>query len=732
MAKHYPQITSIAVHPGVGKTEILKHTESSMAMCLLTAANFLLKSAAESVVTYALSYAQLKASSLPYLAFNLFHRNFKATIMFYTFASAPAPSGNSSQRNLKRPKVSRACNYCRQHRVRCDTESPCSRCVANNIECVMSSPGSRPPESPQVPQSDSLSSQETAVPSTRSASPSVVPSKPEGMDSTVGFMSKISAFCSAISQLSSDSVDDSPPPYPSPGGQLLLNASRGLATVLSRPQVLHLLDIYWARCHPLVPILNRARVDALCQTLWSTDDSELHSSPLIDGVVALCLNYLDISGLNRRLVGLCREQGDTSLAYFRRCVTATSQYAAFAEPSLERLQCYVLMTLYLLDAGEHQPAYNMIGLALRIAQALNLHHGLPDAEPDANLGRRVWWTILHLNFRCGRLLGRPIGVQLAETTCPLPSADEFVHHTRVVSLTGATLAVTEALSRHPSPPREDRITQIESRASALSAEAYRLLEWRDQQLRPAIRRPLHVDNRGALESLAWIHSAVDASPSQVLHSVLIELQYYDEIIGLHRPFVCFPNRNLIPQRSPKADAHATTALHHAMATVDLGYRVMSTTDVLYGRSEVYQWQWNALLTLIGFQMSYPLCEFAPSARRHAQLALELFSAADSRNMVAVRAAAVTRSLCAKVDSLVKILKSDDHRPASPNAEKHYDGELDASVAPCGISHPNSEALWSWTDVTNPDVWSAYSDGITGVLADFPNLPFGNDNFFSLP
>ncbi|KAL7622414.1 hypothetical protein AAE478_007919 [Parahypoxylon ruwenzoriense] len=649
--------------------------------------------------------------------------------MFYTFASTPTPGGTASQRNPKRPKVARACNYCRQHRVRCDTESPCSRCLANNIECIVSPPNNRPPESPRISQSDSLSTQETAVPSTRSSTPNPVSSKSDGMDSTVGFMSKISAFYSTISQLPSDPADDSPPPYPSPDRQLLLNVGKEPATLLSKAQVVHLLDIYWTRCHPLAPILNRALVDALCQTLWASDGSELQSAPLIDGIISLSLHFLDSSGLNRRLLGLHWEQGDPSLAYFRRCMAATSQYAAFAEPTLDRLQCYVLMTLYLLDAGEHQPAYNMIGLALRIAHALNIHHSLPDADPNVHLACRIWWTILHLNFQCARLLGRPVGVQLAETTCPLPPGDEFTYHTRSVGLTKATLAVTETLSRHPNRPHEDRIAQVESRAAVLSAEIYRLREWRDQQLRPAIQRPLHVDNREARD---WIQSAADASPSQLLRGVLLELQYYDEIIGLHRSFICFPNGLLIPQRSAQADAHATTSMIHAMATVDLAHRIMSTTDVLYGRSEVYQWQWNALLTLIGFLMAYPLCDYSPTARHHAQLALEIFSSADPRNTVAVRAAAVTRSLCAKVDSLVQMLKSDGHRAASPNNEKQFNSRWDDANAPIDLSHPNSEALWSWTDMTNPDVWSAYSDGITGVIADFPNLPFSNDGFFSLP
>ncbi|KAI2469634.1 fungal-specific transcription factor domain-containing protein [Annulohypoxylon bovei var. microspora] len=643
--------------------------------------------------------------------------------MFYTFASSPGD--RSSRPGEKRSKVSRACNYCRQHRVRCDAASPCSRCLANNIECVAWSSGYQPPESLRISQDDSLSSQNTIIPSSQATSPSPAVSRSEGIDSTVGFMSKITNFCSTISQLSSNSVDGLPPPYPSADGQLLLDEDKGPSTMLSKSQLGRLLDIYWARYHSLIPILNRSRVVELFEPLWDPDDCEKQSVPLIDGITALCLKYLDSSGLNHRLLGLRWEQGDPSLAYFRRCVAAAGRLAAFAEPCLDCLQCYVLMTLYLLDAGEHQSAYNMVGLALRISQALNLHHGLPDSDPNTHIARRIWWTILQLNFRCARLLGRPVGVQLTEITCQLPPSNEFTYHTQALALTKTILAVTEALSQRPSHAHGDRIAQIRSRASALSSEVRQLLNWRDQQLLPIIGRPLHVDNREACE---WIYSVADASPSQVLHSTLLELQYYDEIIGLHRPFICFPNGLLNSQHIPRADDHATTSLNHAIATVDLTYRIMSTTDVLFGRSDVYQWLWNALLTLIGFLMAYPFCIYAPTARHHAQLCLEVFTAADPRNIVALRAAAMTSSLCAKVDTLVEMLKSDRQQTPSSNGENLRNGGSVNSSTPADPSHPNSDALWSWTEMTNPDMWSAYSDEITGVLADFPSLPFDNDGF----
>jgi hypothetical protein len=647
--------------------------------------------------------------------------------MFHTFSSEP-PDTSPSKRKRKRAKVTRACDYCREHRVRCDIEAPCSRCLENKIKCSLSLQSSQDHERPHNPSTELLSTYKpVAWPITRSMDSS--PSKLEEIDSTVGFMSRINAFCSSIEELSSES-DVSPPPYSSVDRPLVLDPSKHTAPKILKDQALHLLDVYWTRFHHLNPILNRSTIDALCEALKASDTFELHGVPLVDGIIAFSLRHLYSSGMNGRLLGLTLEREGSSLVHFQRCLSTTSQDTVFAEPSLERIQCYVLMTLYLLDAGQHQTAYNMIGLALRNAHLLNLQRGLSETDPDMHLARRIWWTVVHLDFRCARLLGCPMGVQLTETTCPLPDCHEYAYSARAVALTKTTLAMTEILSNRLCQPHQELTLHVESCADALSAEMYRLWEWRDQQLNPNLQRPLHVQHA---RSDDWIHAAIEANPTQLLHETLLKMQYYNEIIGLHRPFIRFPNRSLLPQRSPKADAHGTTALTNSMATVDLAHRIMSTTDMLYGCCQLYQWQWNALLTLIGFVMAHPLCIYASSARQHAQLALEIFSAADPKNLVASRAAALTRSLCAKVDSLVQMLKPDNQPVTIPDdTEIQANENVDEPGDSTEPSNFNSDALWSWTDMADPDAWTAYSDGITGVLADFPDLPFGNDGFLSGP
>jgi hypothetical protein len=174
--------------------------------------------------------------------------------VFYNFSSGPTSLPPHGRRDSKRVKVSRTCDYCKLYRVRCDADIPCSRCVANKTKCSLmpESEDSRRPGSRMVTSDASLSSRATTAsldkpsftslnrdivrPTDASAGAVPISSKPEGMDSTVGFMFRISAYCSTISQLSSDTSHDSPPPYPSPDQPLLLNADKAPSTaaVLSK------------------------------------------------------------------------------------------------------------------------------------------------------------------------------------------------------------------------------------------------------------------------------------------------------------------------------------------------------------------------------------------------------------------------------------------------------------------------------------------------------------------
>lgn len=112
----------------------------------------------------------------------------------------------------KRRKVNRACNHCRDSRVRCDPTTPCSPCVQNNINCSRRGDSlintgfnvDRQSSSGQLAQDASIEP------------PIIAPdSPPERMDSMLGFILRINAFCSGVLQLREPSSFSPNEPHPS-------------------------------------------------------------------------------------------------------------------------------------------------------------------------------------------------------------------------------------------------------------------------------------------------------------------------------------------------------------------------------------------------------------------------------------------------------------------------------------------------------------------------------------
>ncbi|PLB49318.1 hypothetical protein P170DRAFT_509891 [Aspergillus steynii IBT 23096] len=648
-----------------------------------------------------------------------------------------------SQRPLpKRRKVSRACDFCRAQRVRCDAFTPCSQCVANKVSCSRLQSSERPSGE------DSFSHQAGPVPdraddggaqalTTPQETP--VPGHEDGkaarddaalnsrLESMLGFISRLNNFCSGMSQLSQTSPTDDPPPaYTSPFGSEILAGANPTECDLSPAQVERLIQIFWDRLHPMIPII--------CSEDLKTQ------SPLRDAVTAYTMQYVFYSGLHSRLLGLQWKQfakGNRcsrviGMAYLQRCLSSATQYSVFSEPSLPILQCYCIMTLYLLDAGQHQAAYNMIGLAVRMARSLNFDSDAPvGVSPDEmDLTSRIWWTLVHLDFRCSRHLGKPFSAQLpvirSTPPCRLsdspPGSDYFPYHTQSIQLTYLALGVIESVARDKDPHRR---YDVEAQAQALTRHLGRLDKWRtalrqhswfqhlclDVPEMPQFPGPGPVPDPNTTTTTTYMTQP----PLQHQLSTLLSLQYHDIIISLHRVFIQFPTQPLIPRSSPQAEAHAATALKHGLAIIETVHRCMSNTDLFFGSCELYQYQWNAALTLMGFMLAYPFCYRCPTARGYIDLALETFEFAGPKNDVAMRAACLTRHLRAKVDKLMMILNIDHGKGTGGKEDVPVAqvGGNEVVVESTGLTPDlgDGNALWSWVDLIDPAAWPSYCDEV---------------------
>ncbi|KAJ5736339.1 uncharacterized protein N7483_001464 [Penicillium malachiteum] len=479
--------------------------------------------------------------------------------------------------------------------------------------------------------------------------------------------------------------------------------------------------------------------------------------------MAYCLQSIYHAGLHHRFLsvstGLNEAQESSSnrqqsslvtlfASYFQKALAANSHYLLYAEPALSDIQRHILMALFLLNSGEVLAAYNITGAAIRLAQSLDLQKPPAPQVPatEAKVRSRVWWTLVHLDFRCSRYLGKPMVVSLRDTTIDLPNDDpstdpafsELGFYVATITLTVVGKKVAESLANiHDTINVNDSTPQVELSAEYLTHEISRLFEWKDRIVKVEPFKNLvlvgspnqpqtHAAGVGLnLHDDIWMYNQ---SPNLTLQQTLLELQFHDLVIWFHRPFIQFPSHGLVPQRSPGADIHATTALRHALKVTEIIHRRMLNHDALYGCSDVYQYVWNALLTLVGFLLAYPLCYWVPIARQHVELSFQIFDTAKTSNPIASRAAHLARYLLGRVDALMEVLNTQAseshpraHSPAREQVAESWDQVDPEQSSGSFLPTPGTDDLMSWADTLDLKAWSGYCHEINDMLVDLPEI-----------
>ncbi|KAL2809359.1 hypothetical protein BJX63DRAFT_405932 [Aspergillus granulosus] len=681
----------------------------------------------------------------------------------------------------RRRKVANACDFCREHRVRCETATPCPPCAANNVPCVRSRPPHTPGKRNRVQRSsesnhqqdaqhtvdtnliDDLQNVEEASPPTPSPSVNLAWTSHK-TDSILGFIARINAFCAKMPQQGQSTNSSG---YPSLDQTLpflsgMPQETRAAECDLSPVQINRTIKIFWARLRPLMPIVQWNDVNP------SSQQAHGAFQPLQDAITGYTLHYIYCSGLHTRLVGLDwpqfqRGQSTIGFPYFQRSLSAVTQFATFARPSLAVMQCYCYLTLYLLDAGQHHAAYIMVGLGLRISQSLNYMDIRNGRYQECQLFRHVWWTLIHLEFRCSRHVGKPVTSHVDSLAELSPSREledtdhssSMSYHIESIRLTVAVLAINETMDRHSSTGTAGH-TNIARRAEILSARLDALKQWRDElpQQESFVNLPLDIINTSvatpdiplddSIETLVLniqdpqADIGIEEPPMLTLQNTLLSLQYHNTTMTLHRIFIQFPSP--CPSYTPssnihlKTTPHAATALQHAQTIAILAHSRLSTNDIHHGHAEIYQYVWNAVITIIGFMLAYPFCHRCQTARQCLDLALEVFRSARA-DTAAARAAELTRQLCAKVDELVTGLKGQFdmagssivsgeggqgtriHVPAeSWSGTQGGGGSTDTATASTGTTDTlsgsnNGQPLWAWDELSNLDAWPSYCDEV---------------------
>ncbi|CAH0054585.1 unnamed protein product [Clonostachys solani] len=180
-------------------------------------------------------------------------------------------------------------------------------------------------------------------------------------------------------------------------------------------------DLVWAT----FPIHDRAVFQDAYESVWQGTTSEIPEQTLyclMNLIFALGSQFSDAIEPNQR-----REVGEV---FWNRA------FKLFGSPSdgrasIERVQCMLLMGLYLQSTCEIHECWMIIGSAIRMAQSLGLH--LPTAQNsnyrETEMARKAWHGCVYQDQILSMTFGRPSTITSAPfESVPLPKMidDEFL------------------------------------------------------------------------------------------------------------------------------------------------------------------------------------------------------------------------------------------------------------------------------------------------------------------
>ncbi|KAI9716322.1 MAG: hypothetical protein M1812_005387 [Candelaria pacifica] len=638
-------------------------------------------------------------------------------------------------RQRKRGQVARACDWCRVHRIKCDSDNPCSNCKNRGGQCSNSGAmkaatlphayreierlEQRVEELEQrVEELEQEKGQDAEKPVHQLQTPISLPrSLSDGQGSKTGeqdlatsrlkrvwegiyisttrspqktwygssslfyFIGRIDAFLAAA--LQQNHLADRM--FPDAASNLLHGPTSaapedqaGLLTpptddpidtteYLTSTQEEYFLSLFWQSYYTSYPILDELEFKKYYRSLWATNDEKRKPSALADIVIALCMQYgmARLPSVERGLDATSRanvSNTDATIAgrhYYRRCQTLLS--AELESPTISTLQCHILCSIYLCCASSHNMADSTCSLAVKTAYTIGLHLEPPLSLPrrESETRKRLWWTLYVLETKMSMKLGRPFLLHDSSTTCSLPADDR-----EIAMLVGSSFAplggnvtwLTWNLfnTKLLLAARTAYTTFYDGASDIFNACNSQLITERLEDWLKDVPEAIKTQRQNNGVSFSTDRSALQIEQFAPLwlqrQRLLLELMYHNLCITLYRPSIFFGSA---AAQAPFADGTALKCAAHAMALTHMMHQVITSTSILAGWLEVFQWQWNAAMTLIGFVLAYPHDDSTGAARTTIDLSVAVLENFGNSFAVAAGAANIVGELCIKVDLLNK-------------------------------------------------------------------------------
>lgn len=533
-------------------------------------------------------------------------------------------------------------------------------------------------------------------------------------------------------------------PNDSPGQASNAGETNVMGKDMSRSQEEYYLNLFWLSYHFIIPILNEKGFREYYHTLWANCPSSVKSirkpSALVDIMLALCMQY-GTALLPRNEAVVDVDSDGSSIA--GRWLYHRSQRLLSCEheiSTISTLQCHIYSVIYLINASFSNMAHKALAVAIQTAHALGLHHEAPNDPPAAEqkLRRRIWWTLCLLDSQACIELGRPHLIHISEMACSLLPSDDQVEsknsgnhsistfgdiswltfHTQCVKLIVTVRAIytafyekcSELITSYEGKDPYDDPELLESCAAHLLQSMKALQTWVRN-----VPKSLQTPRKGAGEPFSTTRSSIELDPYIPFwlqrQRLLLELLYHNLAMSLYRLFIRFPPGSTA--LCPISAGHSVLCLGHASTTTYIIHQALTEADVLNGWHQAYRLQWDAALSILGFNLANPMCPHAPSARKaiHTAVAnLDIFAAGNLAS--AASAATLMRGLLEKMELLARGLH-DNLKPSS-NTTTPTSQTLRAALPSSPYPPQSSQYGQALQPASQPTMFPTVQNSATGM------------------
>ncbi|CEJ59550.1 hypothetical protein PMG11_08170 [Penicillium brasilianum] len=322
-----------------------------------------------------------------------------------------------------RQRIAKACIHCQSGKQKCDGLHPCAQCIKRerSSECEYSShvrsygrqrlrktnPIHRPSGGVHVGSLNQYGPVDKDLREDSNAFHVAIPRLPHNVRDSKGRAiyfgnSAALSFLQSIQELME--VDDTLQVLSAGAPTNLVSEdlvphdgdSFSLHGYINGPEMLSLIEVFFTSTCGILDIFNRSQIGSLVDA-WvnETLSPSSGSTAILYLVIAYAAQTRDASETDKTISKHCFHYGQQ-----------TSVLKLTTEPSIESVQAFLLISLYMLGQAQRNAAHFNLGISLSAARALGYHRIPADAEQGDQLPRRIWRTLCYHDLFFCAMMGR--------------------------------------------------------------------------------------------------------------------------------------------------------------------------------------------------------------------------------------------------------------------------------------------------------------------------------------